>query len=60
SDMTLGDGNQFSGGEVEIMNGARISVRTRGMQNLNYHLADSAELVINGAAAKQLLKINQP
>ncbi|HXB33872.1 MAG TPA: hypothetical protein VNV35_10635 [Puia sp.] len=60
ADLTLDKGNQFSGGDMKIMNGARLSVETRGMQRLNYHLADSAELNINGAAAKQLLKINQP
>lgn len=60
ADLTLEMGNQFGGGDLEIMNGARLSVKTRGMQNLNYHLADSAEFNINGAAAKQLLKNNQP
>jgi hypothetical protein len=60
ADLTLDMGNQFAGGDLEIMNGARLSVKTRGMQNLNYHLADSAVLECNGAAAKQLLKITRP
>jgi hypothetical protein len=60
ADLTLGEGNQFGGGDLEIMNGARLFVNTPGAQRLRFHLADSAELDINGAAAKQLLKINQP
>jgi hypothetical protein len=60
ADLTLDKGNQFGGGDLEIMNGARLFVNTPGMQHLGYHLADSAKLDLNGAAAKQLLKINQP
>jgi hypothetical protein len=60
ADLTLGEGNQFGRGDLEINNGARLFVNTPGMEHLRFHLADSAELDINGAAAKQLLKINQP
>lgn len=60
ADLTLDNGNRFGGGDLGIMNGARLSVKTRGTENLNYHLADSAVLECTGAAAKQLLKINQP
>jgi hypothetical protein len=58
-DLTLGEGNQFSG-DLEVMNGARLFIGAAAIGNLRYHLADSAELDINGAAAKQLMKINQP
>ncbi len=60
AELTLGEGNRFGGGDLEIMNGARLFVNAPGMQHLGYQVADSAELDINGAAAKQLLKINQP
>ncbi|HEV3411174.1 MAG TPA: hypothetical protein VG101_01795 [Puia sp.] len=60
ADLTLGEGNQFGGGDLDVLNGARLSIGMRGALNLNIHLADSAVFEINGAAAKGLLKINQP
>jgi hypothetical protein len=58
--FTIGPNNFIGGGNLDIMNNARLIIKASDIRNINYHLADSAILDINGAAAKQLLKINQP
>jgi hypothetical protein len=58
--FTIGPNNFIGGGNLDIMNNARLIIKASDIRNINYHLADSSILDINGAAAKQLLKINQP
>jgi hypothetical protein len=58
--FTIGANNLINGGDLDILNDARLIIKESDIRNINYHLADSSILDINGAVAKQLLKNNQP
>jgi hypothetical protein len=58
--LTIGANNVIGGGDVEVMNRARLFINSPNIGNITYHLADSAALNITGAAAKQILKTGQP
>lgn len=57
SNLTIGENNQFLKTKLDILNKSHLWIRSGNANNLNYHLADSATLVVKGAAAKQLLKL---
>jgi hypothetical protein len=58
SNLTIGEKNQFIKTDLNILNKSHLWIKSENTNNLNYHLADSATLVVKGAAAKQLLKLN--
>jgi hypothetical protein len=57
SSLTIGPNNQFMKADMNIMNRSRLLIKGTNLNNINYHLADSASLIINGAEAKHLLNL---
>ena len=57
SNLTIGDDNQFKTTDLNILNKIQLWIKSANSNNLNYHLADSATLVVNGASAKHLLNL---
>ena len=57
SNLTIGDDNQFKTTDLNILNKSQLWIKSANSNNLNYHLADSATLVVNGASAKHLLNL---
>lgn len=57
SNLTIGENNQFLKTDLNILNKSHLWIKTANTNNLNYHLADSATLVVKGAAAKHLFKL---
>jgi len=55
SALTLAQNNRFNSTDIAILNRSRLWIKGTDVTNINYHLADSASLMINGAAAKHLL-----
>jgi hypothetical protein len=53
--LTITSDNQFAKSDLNIENKGQLLIKGTGPADLNYHLADSATLVVNGAAAKHLL-----
>ena len=53
--LTITGDNQFGKSDLDIQNKGRLVIKGKGPNNLNYHLADSATLMVNGAAVKHLL-----
>lgn len=47
-------GNQFQHASLDIRNESKLVLYDTGIHHLDYHLADSAELVLNGATQKTL------
>ncbi|MBS1531663.1 MAG: hypothetical protein JSU01_15260 [Bacteroidetes bacterium] len=57
SALTIGQNNQFAGTEINVLNRSRLWIRANSTNNINYHLADSATLMVNGASVKHLLNL---
>ena len=57
SNLTIGDNNQFTTTDLNILNKSQLWIKGANSNNLNYHLADSATLVVNGVSAKHLLNL---
>lgn len=57
SNLTIGDNNQFKTTYLSILNRSQLWIKNANSNNLNYHLADSATLIVNGASAKHLLNL---
>jgi hypothetical protein len=57
SALTIGSNNKFANSNLDIRNKSRLVIKGSAMPDLNYHLADSATLVVNGAAVKHLLNL---
>ncbi len=57
SNLTIGDNNRFVTTDLNILNKSQLWIKSANSNNLNYHLADSATLVVNGASAKHLLNL---
>jgi hypothetical protein len=57
SNLTISINNQFSKTDLNILNKSHLWIKSGDVNNLNYRLADSATLVVKGAAAKHLLKL---
>lgn len=59
SDLTIGAGNYFKQTDFDIRNKSTLMLKNIAGGNINYHLADSAQLMVNGAS-QPLLKLKQP
>jgi hypothetical protein len=57
SALTIGSNNKFVSSKLDIRNKSQLVIKGSAMPDLNYHLADSATLVVNGAAVKHLLNL---
>jgi hypothetical protein len=57
SNLTIGENNLFTKTDLNILNKSRLWIKGSNSNNLNYHLADSSTLVVNGASVKHLLKL---
>lgn len=57
SALTIGSGNKFVKSNLDICNKSQLVIKGIAAPNLSYHLADSAILILNGAAVKHLLSI---
>ncbi|HVW14912.1 MAG TPA: hypothetical protein VHB54_13845 [Mucilaginibacter sp.] len=57
SALTIGENNQFGGTDIDVLNRSRLWIKGNNITHINYHLADSASLIVNGAAAKHLLNL---
>lgn len=57
SALTLGLNNQFINTNINVLNRSRLWIKGTNINNINYHLADSASLIVNGAAAKHRLNL---
>jgi hypothetical protein len=56
SALTIGSNNNFTNTNLDIRTKSQLVIKGSAIPNLNYHLADSATLVVNGAAVKHLFK----
>jgi hypothetical protein len=59
SNLILGKGNHIGKAQLDIRNKSRLWIREAGNTQLNYHIADSAKLIVNGAS-QNILKLKQP
>ncbi|MDO3626710.1 hypothetical protein [Mucilaginibacter sp. BT774] len=57
SALTIGGNNKFAKSNLDICNKSQLVIKGGTSADLNYHLADSATLVVNGAAVKHLLNL---
>ena len=57
SALTIGPNNQFTKADLNILNRSHLWIKGTNINNINYRLADSASLIINGAEAKHLLNL---
>jgi len=55
--FTVDQNNKFDQVDLNIMNRSHLWIKGTNLNNMNYHLADSASLMINGAEAKHLLNL---
>lgn len=55
--LTIGQNNNFDQADLNILNRSHLLIKGTNLNNINYHLADSASLMINGAEAKHLLNL---
>lgn len=60
SQITIGVGNDFGSALFDIQNKSKLLLQSHAGNNITYHIADSAQLVVNGAISKQLFKTIQP
>jgi len=56
SALTIGSNNKFANSNLYICNKSQLVIKGNTSPDLTYHLADSATLVVNGAAVKHLFK----
>lgn len=54
SDMIIQHGNQLGDINLNILNKSQLRLECRNIQHLQYQLADSARLIVNGVAAPQI------
>jgi len=57
SDLTMGTGNSFKQTNFDVRNKGVLVLKNVVSDNVNYHLADSAQLMLN-SATQQILKLN--
>ena len=60
SDLTIGAGNRFTTSELNILNKSRLWIKGKNEHVINYHLADSARLILNGFTQNDYLKKTNP
>jgi len=56
SNMTIGTGNRFEKADLTMLNKSRLQILEASITDLKYQLADSAKLVLTGAAKKLINK----
>jgi len=56
SDITITDDNRFEEADLNMLNRSRLRLQGAKIANLKYQLADSAQLIVNGAANKLIYK----
>ncbi|MCR8556273.1 hypothetical protein KXD93_01385 [Mucilaginibacter sp. BJC16-A38] len=56
SDLTILEDNQLKKASLIILNRSQLQLREAAIQNLDYQIADSAKLILTGAATKSLIK----
>jgi len=56
SDMTIGTGNRFEKADLTVLNKSRLQILEANIPNLKYEMADSAKLILTGAAKKLIIK----
>ncbi len=59
SNIALGENNRLGKARLDIRHGSRLWIKEAGADQLDYHIGDSAQLIISGAA-QHSLKITQP
>ncbi|KAA2238869.1 hypothetical protein F0L74_21890 [Chitinophaga agrisoli] len=59
SSIVLGENNRLGTARLDIRHGSRLWIRAGGIDQLDYHIADSAQLIVSGAA-QHILKTTQP
>jgi hypothetical protein len=57
SNFTIGENNLFRKANLSILNKSRLWVKSPNHNDVTYHLADSATLLVNGVTVKRLLKL---
>lgn len=57
SDLTIGTGNVFTQTDFDVRNKSLLVLKNPFGNNVNYHLADSAQLMLN-SASEHILKLN--
>lgn len=60
SSLTIEPGNTFGSGEIWVPGKGQLTLMDTNNLQINHYLSDSATLILNGAAAKHVLKLNQP
>ena len=56
SDITITGDNRFEKADINMLNRSRLRLKGGDISNLKYELADSAQLIINGASRKLAIK----
>jgi len=56
SDITITGDNKFEKADLSLLNKGRLRLQGGDIPNLQYHLADSAQLIINGSSRKLIDK----
>lgn len=56
SDLTIGTGNHFEKADLTLLNKSRLQILEANIPDLKYQLADSAKLIITGAAKNLIIK----
>lgn len=54
SALTIGQHNEFAKTNINVLNKSSLVIKSTGNSNINYRLADSASLIVNGAVVKHL------
>jgi len=60
SQIMIGNGNDFKSALFDVQNKSKLFIQSPAGNNISYHIADSAQLVVSGAISKQLFKTIQP
>lgn len=60
SDLTIGPGNQFTTNDFNILNSSRLWIKGKNDHAINYRLADSARLILDGYTQNDYLKKINP
>ena len=56
SDMTIANDNRFENADISLLNKSRLQLQGGSIPNLKYKLADSAKLILSGAAKNLIIK----
>ncbi|MGZ3874058.1 MAG: hypothetical protein ACXVJD_14145 [Mucilaginibacter sp.] len=59
SNLCIGPDNQFNNTSLDIRNKSRLWIKEKNGVPLNYRLADSAKVIVNGSVQQDYKKLNQ-